>query len=651
MCGIAGYLLFSGVETTGATIRTLSAEIAHRGPDDDGMVLIDTRSPDKRFIDCRSTDPDLSQLRDGPNGFTHHFKHNLAMAHRRFSIIDLSDAGHQPMWNADRSLCVVTNGEIFNYTELKEELKSHGMRFRTQSDTEVMLAGYEVWGENAFSHFSGFWATAIYDFKKNMLLLSRDRIGKKPLYVYRNAERLVWASEIKALIRVLEPSQLRLNDTAMGHYLYHGRRDIGHQTFWTDIRMLDNAGVVIVSPDGRTEHKKYWTFPHTRRNETDISFHEAAGQFREVLQVALRERLTADVPVAFELSGGMDSSSLVALRAHMNRDEVPVFTVEYSDKRVDESAFARSVASHYPNIRHHVINFKEIDFWAHMNRFVYLMEEPYHNPNVLINHLLRKQMSDHGYRVIIAGAGGDEVLAGYKEYAAPIMKHLWAEGHYVPFLKNLVLYKENDPFRFKPMSRILMNRLFKQFGFLKPPQNRGVSTDIYIRSDHTPRVDPDIPKEINRLLAGNMADLRMYYWMSAGEKAAMGIPLETRSPFLDYRVVECVFSLPISYFMRNGWLKWLLRKAVGDLLPASVLWRKEKMGYPFPLERWLRENKTVTCGVFREFDNPWIDNRAIVRDYDLLVEQQPAFLWRALSTQLWLTRVVNRELIDFKKYQ
>lgn len=623
MCGIAGYFTFSRRFYGADTIQRMSAEIAHRGPDDEGYVLIDTQAHHK------------GKTLEQPGNSAYEGVHDLALGHRRFSIIDLSSGGHQPMWNRDGSLCIVFNGEIFNYIEVREELKRQGVVFSTQSDTEVILAAYEVWGSGAFSHLAGFWAIALYDSVKNRIILSRDRIGKKPLYIYRDREFIAWASEIKSLLQIVPGEVGRINESSVWNYLYYGKRDVGHRTFWENIVMLDKASVAVISPGEMFHSQPYWEIPGRRWEEKEISFRVAAEGLLERLTLSLKERLRADVPLAFELSGGMDSSTMVALRAQVEKSEFSVFTVKYADKKVDEYGFAREVTRLYPFIRHHIIDFREVNLWEYMPAFIYLQEEPFHNPNLLVSQLLRRQMREYGYKAIVTGAGGDEVLAGYTEYAVPIMKHLLKNGQRLRFFKNLLLYKERYPLRFKPLAHIVLNRLFK-----RAPQT--MAFDGYISVKNEARSKVIFPKEINELLLSNMKDLKMHYWMSSGEKAAMGIPLETRSPFLDHRVVEFLFQVPVSYLMNNGWLKWLLRKSVQRVLPKEVLWRKTKQGYPFPLERWLMENHGVLSGILKEFTNPWVDNKGLLQDYEVLAELHAPFLWRAVNLQMWYTRMVEK---------
>jgi asparagine synthase (glutamine-hydrolysing) len=648
MCGIAGYFFFSEKRNNCDTIREMSAEIAHRGPDDEGFVFIDTLNPAKPSIHLASGDSDKTiQEKLGimdEDSFS--FSHNLALAHRRFAIVDLSPSGHQPMWDDTGTLCVIFNGEIFNYIELREELRSQGFVFRTGSDTEVILYAYRCWGVEAFKRFSGFWAIVLYDRRENILVLSRDRIGKKPLYVYRDAHKFVWASEIKSILRLIPAQALHIDESSVWNYLYFGKRDVAHYTFWAEIKMMDNAAYAIVSADGDFKTATYWQLPAKRRHEEEITLKEAQTQFIRLLETSLSERLRADVPIAFELSGGMDSSAMVALRALLDKEHFPAFTVKYADRREDESPFAAQLARQYPNIDHHLIDFEKEDLWNHMNKFLYLQEEPFHNPSLLISQLLRKKIKDRGFKVLVGGSGGDEVMAGYTEYAVPIVKELLKQRKYMSAVGNVLLYKEPYPFRLKPMTRILLNRMSKK-------SSHTFFYEKYFTMDDRAKTRPPVFfKEIEKLLTANMKDLKMYYWMSSGDKAAMGIPIEVRAPFLSHRVVEFLFSLPVSYLMRNGWLKWLLRKSLGGILPDKVCWRKQKMGFPFPIARWLMKNESLLKGLLTDYaeTNRWLDNRLIVRDYAEINAVNNNFLWRAVNFQLWLIRVIHRETIDFNKF-
>ena len=634
MCGLAGYLFFNQKITETGLIFHMSRKIQHRGPDDEGFMLLDTETMEKRDFSSRISPPEIVNKFPELVSDRQGFPHMLGLSQRRFSIIDLTPAGHQPMWNGAQSICIAYNGEIFNYIELRYELEKQGMVFVSRSDTEVILNAYQYWGLEAFEKFTGFWAVCLVDLGQKRLVLSRDRIGKKPLYLYRDHNCFVWASEIKSILAAVNRAHLNLDDEVIYNYLVSGIKDVNHSTFWKEIRMMDNATTLLIDMEGETSVQRYWQIPDVRMSEKEAEPVSAVNDFRDILKHSLLERLRADVPVAFELSGGLDSSTLVAYRAHLEKEEFAAFTVKYDDRSVDESDYAVELASHYPHINHHLINFQEENLWHYLGEFIYLMEEPFHGPVLLIGQLLRKKMRERGYKVIIGGAGGDEIFAGYTEYAIPTLRKLLKENQYSKFLKNLICYKEKYPLSLFPLMALLLRKMFR----LKPDD--GFFND-YLNISKQFRSYVQYPKDVEELFIQNMKDLKMYYWMSSNDKSDMGIPIEVRNPFLDHRVVDYLFRLPVSFFFNDGWLKWFLRRSFQDILPPSILWRKRKRGFPFPLDKWLLGNQEMIKEILMSHDTPWIQSHRVIRDYRLLVRKDPAFLWRMVNYQLWLTRVVD----------
>lgn len=639
MCGIAGYMLFNDLEADPGSIVKMSKEIAHRGPDDEGFILINTEKGNCLDISSEISDIRIKKSIPSIERGNFNFKHNLAMAHRRFSIIDLSYSAHQPMWNKDRTVCIVYNGEIFNYIELRNELTGMGISFKTKSDTEVILESYQMWGKEAFRRFSGFWAISIYDLKKKNLILSRDRIGKKPLYYYKDKDLIAWGSEIKSILQIKNRKDLGLNETVIYNYLVSGIKDFKHTTFFKAINMLDNASVYEISAKGEIKSDYFWELPGAGSRKTSVNLDQDAEEFRDLLTNSLRERLRADVPVAFELSGGLDSSTLVALRSGLLNERFPVFTVKYDDKKVDESGFANSLVEQLHNVDHHIINFEEEDLWLYFKNFFNLMEEPFHGPVLLIGQILRRKIAEKGYRVIIGGAGGDEVLGGYTEYAIPVIRKMLSEGQYTEAVKNIIFYKEKYPLSFFPLMALIFRKILR-YG------NSNTFFNHYITAEKRILSELKLPKNAADLFIKNMKDLKMYYWMSSNDKSDMGIPAEVRNPFLDYRVVDFLFSLPESYFLKNGWLKWFLRFSFKDILPPAILWRRRKQGFPFPLGKWMRNNKEKLKMILEEHSNIWVDNFKVKNDYDILAEKDPFFLWRIINLQMWLSYFVYGENSD-----
>jgi asparagine synthase (glutamine-hydrolysing) len=641
MCGIAGYWYFGKKIKRPESILAMSREIKHRGSDDEGFVLIDLKEMTHMELSSDESPPEIRERYPNIDRGPHVFSHDIALAHRRFAIIDLTASGHQPMKNDDQTIWLVCNGEIFNYIELRAELEKMGVVFHSASDTEVILKSYQFWGMKAFDRFSGFWAISLVDLNQHVLILSRDRIGKKPLYYYKNNTCLVWGSEIKSILKVIASTELNLDDQVITNYLISGIKDFRHKTFWQEIRMMDNATTLTVRADGSFSSDRFWMLPERRLNESQVDLLPVVRDFRDIMRVSLLERLRADVPVAFELSGGLDSSSLVALRSVLKKDKFPAFTVKYDDKSVDESDYAMELSSCYPNIDHQLINFQEENLWPVLDDFIYLLEEPFHGPVLLIGQLLRKKIREKGYRVIIGGAGGDEIFAGYTEYAIPVLRYLFQSRQPVKMLKNLLLYKEKYPLSFFPLLSLVIRKMVGWKG------DAGFHSR-YLKGNHDQPVFHQYPKDVNELFIQNMNDLKMYYWMSSNDKSDMGIPIEVRNPFLDYRVVDFVFRLPISYFMRNGWLKWFQRKSFQDILPERIIWRKRKRGFPFPMKSWLMNNKSIIGGHIRNSDAFWMNREAVLGDYDRLVRMKPEFLWRLLNLEFWYSRFFRGEKLADK---
>ena len=285
--------------------------IAHRGPDDQGLFFINVRTG--AALDCATSasDPRIREALPDAS-MAQNFSHHLAFAHCRYSVVDLSSAGHQPMWDGSRRACVCFNGEVYNYVELRAELEEAGCKFSTRTDTEVLLAGYLQWGTGVFARLNGQWALALYDADQRILLLSRDRLGKVPLYYAAHGGRLYWASEIKAIRAACGSDAFSLRPEAVHEYVTKGWRD-RDGTFWAGIDDFPPASFARIDAGLKLDFHTYWRPARERMRASDLSAAEAVQSLRALLSDALRLRVRADVPVAFELSGGVDSSVLVAL--------------------------------------------------------------------------------------------------------------------------------------------------------------------------------------------------------------------------------------------------------------------------------------------------------------------------------------------------
>lgn len=639
MCGIAGIVEFGSEAVDFSSLLAMSRAIAHRGPDDEGYVLINSKdgvyrefSGSTSSTTIRARVPALSRAFPAS-------AEDIGLCHRRFSIIDLSDGGHQPMFDSKRACCLVFNGEIYNYVELRSELESQGAAFRSGSDTEVLLAAYRHWGTDCFPKLNGFWALALYDFDKRRLILSRDRIGKKPLYWSRSATRLYFASEIKALLAVPELSVRRkVNERSAYQWLVYGRKDVDFTTCFQGIYSLPSACWAVADDEFPADATTFWRLPASRQKPSEISPGEAAGTLKDILQDAVRMRLRADVPIGVELSGGMDSSTLVALAAQYSSGPLTTYTVKFADKQYNEEPFARSVGNYYKT-DYHVLEPSITTLWHDIRAFTYLEEEPYHSPNLHTNQVIWTQMRAMGTKVSLNGAAGDEDFGGYSGYFQLFQMENLLRGRFLTYLTNGIRYsagRTNVTSLACPIAKLAATQL-RHVAFLAGRQKR--PPEYYKGPLHEPERDPTTLSEV---LYDDMTNTLMPYWLRSGDRGYMGIPFEPRNPFLDYRVMELAFGLPITFLIRNGWQKWILRKAVEDLLPKEVIWRRKKLGYPFPYESFCKENDKLFDIILDRAENPYIDcsKRAALRAN-----------WKAVSFILWYELFFNDNAGLFRDVQ
>jgi asparagine synthase (glutamine-hydrolysing) len=611
--------------------------IAHRGPDDEGYVLIDeVRSRATQYSgpasppEVRARFPILTP-RHAADGS------NIGLCHRRFSIIDLSSAGHQPFFDADQEFCIVFNGEIYNYVEIRDELKASGIAFRTASDTEVLIAAYKYWGPDCFEKLNGFWALALYDFRKKQLLLSRDRLGKKPLYWTRLGSRVYFASEIKALLRVPEVyNRRRVNEASASDWLVYGVRDLDFSTCFDGVRSLPSGCWSVVDESFPNRTRIFWKLPQERLREGDISVPEACRNLRELCEDAVRIRLRSDVPLSVELSGGLDSSVVLALAAQFYSGKVTSYTVRFPDEEHNEEPFARSVANRH-GVDYRVIDYPTGNFWRQILSFTDLQEEPYHSPNMHTSQMIWSHMRASGTKVLLSGSAGDENFAGYGVYFAAHQRDNLLSGRVDRYLRNALLNSESDS-RFDSLSGPVIELVKEAIKQYAPPKlvnkfrDDGWPYHFTLKRRHS---RCHYPMSASQALHGYMTNLLMPYWLRSGDKVVMGMPIEARCPLLDYRVVELGFRLPVTYLIRDGWRKWILRKAMEDLLPDDVVWRKKKMGFPFPYDRFRAESNSIMETILARASNPFLD---------LSHKESLKNDWKAMSFILWYELYFNENV-------
>ena len=571
MCGIAGLVASDGLEPQDS-VRAVAMRdvIAHRGPDDAGL-----------FVDGQA-----------------------ALGHRRLSIVDLA-AGHQPLANETGQVWIVFNGEVYNHADVRPELEAAGHHYKTRSDTETLVHAYEQWGDACVEHFRGMFAFAIWDAPRRRLLLARDRLGVKPLYYARVGNRLLFASEIKAILAsgLIRPEA---NDAALPELL--GTRYLsGSETLFKGIHRLA-PGHTLVFEDGRITIRQYWDIPVGVRNaEVErLSEADAVHRFRELLEEAVRIRLMADVPLGMFLSGGLDSSAIAALMAGMIDRPLQTFSVAFKQRAFSELDYARQVSNAIGAEAHEIV-IDDQDFFGALPRLIWHEDEPVAHPSSVPLYFVSDLAAKH-VKVVLTGEGSDELLAGYGKYPRALVN--WrAGGAYsaVPealrgFISNSVLPQLPGKLaRYARRSFLAMPHtpeamffdnfasigLKRQSVLLSAAVAAGATDE---RAYGPSRAYFDRPNgkstTLDRLLYTDMKTYLVELLMKQ-DQMSMAASLESRVPFLDHRLVEFASALPARLKLRGFKTKWILREAVREILPREILTRK-KMGFPVPFGVWMR---------------------------------------------------------------
>lgn len=621
MCGICGVVNFSREPVSEPVLSAMAGRLRHRGPD---ALRVAQPAP------------------------------WMGLGHTRLKVIDLSDAANQPMANRDGSVWIAYNGEVYNYRSLRQELEGHGRRFVTQSDTEVVLQAYEQWGERCLTRLDGMFALAIADCAQRHLLLARDRTGKKPLFYHADEERLVFASEIKALLA--HPSvPCEVNERALPLYLAYGYVP-SPETSYAGIRALPPASQLLVEwPYGRRTERTYWMF-EMPEEPARITHEDAMRGVRERLREAVRSRLMADVPLGAFLSGGVDSTIVVGLMSELLDRPVHTFTIGFTgDPARDERAYARLVADRFKT-RHteFVVEPKAFEL---LQQLVYQHDQPFGDASAIPTFLLCQLARAH-VTVALNGDGGDESFAGYLRFHAALVSGYLPQG----LSAGMAWAIARLPRSVQRAGRIAQLRRFFEAA-ARPWDERLVRWISYhqapvslLREELRPRFDPDAwlapaRRHLQRVAGLPALSQALYFNFQEYlpndlnvkmDRCSMAHGLETRSPFLDTAVIEYAAQLPGSMKIRGLARKAILKEAFTDLLPAAVT-NRPKQGFGVPLDHWFRGE--LRAGVQELLLAPearlraYLDPGLLQRCWDghLSGERDAGLpLWNLLTLEVWL---------------
>jgi len=631
MCGIAGIYRVDG-RVDPKLMEKMTGILRHRGPDDEGYVFFDT---EKGFFEERSGEDTVPELAMKYKPISDPVPpYHLAFGHRRLSIIDLTFHGHQPMSYGNGNYWIVYNGEMFNYIELKQELKESGFEFKTSSDTEVILASYVKWGFDCAKYFNGDWAFCIYDKIRNILFASRDRYGARFLYYFWDGNLFAFASETKALLSLPDVDR-NLDLKQIYDFLIFGVIDHTEKTVYEKIDQLKPAQNLIL--DLKSRELKFFNYYSLNFNSELGRYEEKkssdfASAIKDLFYDAIRIRLRSDVPVGSCLSGGLDSSSIVMLVNRLMKeggisafhigDHQKTFTASYINDPIDETPYAKEV-----------IQRTEVDgqfvfpdgkkLWDELDNLLYSQDEPFGSTSIYAQWNVMRLASGH-VKVVLDGQGGDELFGGYFFYPSQAI----SQGNLRLFFQRLKLYK-GRAFRelfFASGFRLIPDFLKeKSFMFLRGRYLRFLKDVFPQFSDPLSCireiVNDVIVPNLNRRLWQDFTKYSIPGLLHYEDRNSMAFGVEARVPFLDFRLVDYVMALPGIYKIYNGWSKWIFRMAMREVLPEKILWRKDKLGFSTPEKRWLSEG-----------DHPF---NAFVKRHEIPYDGD-VFWWRLFITSYWM---------------
>ena len=557
MCGIAGILVHGKDESLRQSMARMLQVMAHRGPDDRGIW--ESRIEDQA----------------------------ISLGNNRLAILDLTPAGHQPMISASGQNVLVFNGEIYNFREIRDELERAGVQFHSRCDTEVVLQALIRWGQAAFEKFNGMWALGYLDIEGRKFILSRDRFGIKPLYLFRHNQKIFFASEIKAILEGTK-ERFPINPEVAGRYLGQFLLNAQSQTFFSKIEALPPGHFMEIDLNAPLDQtpkvKPYWKIPDG--DPYSGSLDALIEKVRELFIDSVRLRLRSDVPVGVLLSGGVDSSSIAgAMQTVLGKEsDLRILSAVSNDPRISEEPFVDCLAQHLGVGAHKIyMRADEEKMFEYMEKATWFNDEPIGGVSSVVHYMLMEEAKRQGVTVILSGQGADEILCGYRKYLFFYVHFLAKTRGWASALKVLVEFYGSgvllSQFSLRDAKRYMLKKISSGENDILGPalRERNFYMDIGLGDGHF------VDRQLADVYRFSVPGLVHYE-----DRMSMAHSTEIRLPFLDFRLVSLLLPLDPRLKLKDGYTKWVFRKAMESYLPHKIAWRKDKQGFITPEEGWLK---------------------------------------------------------------
>ena len=529
---------------------------------------------------------------------------NIFLLHSRLKIIDLANEANQPF--KINNLTLIFNGEIYNFIEIREILRKKGIKFKTKSDTEVLLRAYINYGTKCFKKFEGMWSIVIWDNNSGKVILSRDRFGEKPLYTYHTSKGLFFASEIKFL-KSLSQQKFKINKQQITRYLIQGYKSLYKEnlTFYEGIKSFPISSFAKIGKNFKYKAKKYWELKYKPKK---IKLSKAIKKTRELLENSMKIRLRSDVPIAFCLSGGIDSNSLVKISKLQLKNKIKAYSVldfddDYNEKKIIDKTVKNS------NINHEYIKVNENKILKYLTNLIEYHDQPIATSNFLFHSFIAKKSSKDGFKVLISGIGADEIFSGYYDHT---LQYLYETKNHKKFSQNLKDWKQK-------ILKYIKNPVFKNYKlYINNPNYRKHLFDKsyflknFLNQKFSNLLLGDIEKKYTKNLLRNRMMNELFHegvrvCLNEDDLNCMMYSVENRSPFLDSKLCEFLYTIPSHMLMKNGFTKYLLRKSVEDEVEKDIILNTKKVGFNVSIKSFVNFNSVEFKKRFLSIRNPTFD--------------------------------------------